>query len=38
MAAQNLPLWRKLIWFVALWCAGVAAVGIVAYSIRTVLL
>jgi hypothetical protein len=27
----------RLIWFVALWCAGVAAVGIVALVIRQLL-
>jgi len=29
---------RRLAWFVALWAAGVAAVGAVAYLIRLVLL
>jgi len=28
------PLWRRLGWFVALWAAGVLAVGTVAYIIR----
>ncbi len=28
---------RKLAWFVALWAAGVATVGTVAYAIRLVL-
>jgi hypothetical protein len=28
------PLWKRLAWFVALWAAGVAAVGIVAYLLR----
>ncbi|MCP1168134.1 DUF2474 domain-containing protein [Limimaricola litoreus] len=29
---------RKIVWFVALWALGVAAVGAVAYAIRAVLL
>jgi len=29
---------RRLAWFVALWCAGVLAVGAVAWAIRAVLL
>jgi hypothetical protein len=29
---------KRLAWFVALWCAGVATVGIVALAIRAVLL
>ena len=28
------PLWRRLAWFVALWAAGVATVGTVAYLLR----
>jgi hypothetical protein len=32
------PLWKRLAWFVALWAAGVAAVGAVAMLIRAVLL
>ncbi|MEO9190108.1 MAG: hypothetical protein ABI224_08910 [Acetobacteraceae bacterium] len=28
---------RRLLWFVALYAAGVAAVGLVAYAIRLVL-
>ena len=28
------PLRRRLLWFVGLWAAGVAAVGVVAYLIR----
>jgi len=28
------PLWKRLAWFVALWAAGVATVGAVAYFIR----
>ena len=28
------PLWRQLAWFVALWAAGVAAVGAVAWLLR----
>ena len=27
-------LWRRLAWFVALWAAGVATVGTVAYLLR----
>lgn len=29
---------RRVVWFVALWAAGVAVVGAVAYAIRAVLL
>ena len=29
---------RRTAWFVALWCAGVGAVGLVALAIRSVLL
>ena len=29
---------RRIVWFVALWVMGVAAVGAVAYAIRAVLL
>ena len=28
------PLWTRLAWFVGLWAAGVATVGLVAYFIR----
>lgn len=28
------PLWKRLLWFVALWVAGVAVVGAVAYILR----
>lgn len=28
------PLWRRLLWFAALWLASVAAIGAVAYLIR----
>lgn len=30
--------WRRLLWFVGLWAAGVAAVAAVAYAIRLVIL
>jgi type II secretory pathway component PulL len=36
--AEPGPLWRRLAWFVALWLAGVASVGMVAWAIRAVLL
>jgi hypothetical protein len=29
---------KRVAWFVALWCAGVATVGLVAFAIRAVLL
>jgi hypothetical protein len=32
------PLRRRLLWFVVLWCASVAALGIVAWAIRSILL
>jgi len=28
------PLWQRLLWFVALWAAGVVTVGALAYAIR----
>lgn len=28
------PLWKRLLWFVGLWAAGVAVVGSVAYILR----
>ena len=28
------PWWKRLLWFVALWAAGVAAMGAVAYLLR----
>jgi hypothetical protein len=28
------PWWKKLTWFLALWCAGVAAVALAAFIIR----
>jgi hypothetical protein len=28
------PLWKRLAWFVGIWAASVAALGIVAYFIR----
>jgi hypothetical protein len=35
MKATRPPLWKQLAWFVALWIAGVAAVGSVAFVIRS---
>lgn len=32
------PLWKRLLWFVGLWAAGVAAVGAVAFLLRRILL
>ncbi|MBD9368429.1 DUF2474 family protein [Xanthomonas sp. XNM01] len=32
------PFWRRLLWLVALWLAGVGTVGVVALLIRTWLL
>jgi len=32
------PLWRRLVWFVGLWIAGVATVAAVGYAIRLWLL
>ena len=31
------PFWRRLLWFVALWAAGVAAVGAAGLVIRVAL-
>lgn len=30
-----MPSRRQLVWFVLLWAAGVAVVGLIAYGIRT---
>ena len=39
MAAQRLPpALRRALWFVALWAAGVLAVGTVAFLLRALLL
>ncbi|WP_081964079.1 DUF2474 family protein [Hoeflea sp. BAL378] len=32
------PIARRLAWFVGLWLAGVAALGVVAYGLRLVIL
>jgi hypothetical protein len=32
------PLGKSLIWFIALWVGGLAAVSIVAYSLRALIL
>ncbi|MBX3503594.1 MAG: DUF2474 domain-containing protein [Alphaproteobacteria bacterium] len=29
--------WKRLIWFAGLWCASVAALGVVAFAIRLAL-
>ena len=31
---EHQPLWRRLVWFVALWAAGVLSVGAVASAMR----
>ena len=31
------PLWQRLAWFVGLWVASVATVGMVAYGIRAMI-
>ncbi|HEY8336135.1 MAG TPA: DUF2474 domain-containing protein [Tardiphaga sp.] len=28
------PLWQRLLWFIALWAAGVGTVAIVGYGLR----
>ena len=38
MAQTPGPLWRRLLWFVGLWMAGVATVAAVGYMIRIWLL
>jgi hypothetical protein len=35
--AGQAPLWQRLLWFVLLWIAGVAALGAVGLLIRSVL-
>lgn len=32
------PLWKRLLWFVALWVGGVVSVSIVAYALRSLIL
>lgn len=32
------PAWKRLLWFVGLWLAGVAAIAALSYSLRLVLL
>jgi len=34
MSSETRPLWRRLIWFVALWAAGVVTVAGVAFVLR----
>lgn len=29
------PLWKRLVWMIIIWAASVAALGVVAYIIRT---
>ncbi|MEQ8356314.1 MAG: DUF2474 family protein [Kiloniellaceae bacterium] len=31
------PIWRRLLWFVVLWAAGVAAVGAVGLAVKLAL-
>ncbi|HET7202242.1 MAG TPA: DUF2474 family protein [Steroidobacteraceae bacterium] len=35
---DDVPLRRRLYWFVLLWCASVAGLGLVAWVIRSILL
>ncbi|RYH04576.1 DUF2474 domain-containing protein [Salipiger sp. IMCC34102] len=32
------PLWQRVAWFVAIWIASVAVLGVVAYAIRLAIL
>ena len=32
------PLWKRLLWFVALWVAGVASVTVVSYALRSLII
>ncbi|MFC4351373.1 DUF2474 family protein [Fodinicurvata halophila] len=34
MTGQGGPLWKRLLWFVALWSAGVLVLAAIAYLIR----
>lgn len=38
MSIDGRPFWKRIGWFVGLWAAGVAAVSLVAFAIRSVLL
>jgi len=31
------PLWKRLVWFAAIWAASVAVLGLVAFAIRQVI-
>jgi hypothetical protein len=32
--SEDIPLWKKLVWFAVLWIGGVLAVGAFAYLLR----
>ncbi|QUS56765.1 DUF2474 family protein [Pseudovibrio brasiliensis] len=34
----ELPLWKRLLWFAALWIAGVASVTVVSYALRSLII
>lgn len=34
---RDAPVWRRLGWFVALWTASVAALGVVGYAIKAMI-
>ncbi|MBB4642417.1 DUF2474 family protein [Rhizorhapis suberifaciens] len=36
-AAPDLPLWKRLLWFGAIWAGGVLTLGLIAAVIRFVL-
>ncbi len=40
MGSEDAPrsVWRRLLWFVGLWLAVLATVGIIAYALRLVIL
>ncbi|WP_108817931.1 DUF2474 family protein [Pseudovibrio sp. Alg231-02] len=32
------PLWKRLLWFAALWVAGVASIAVVSYTLRSLII